>query len=229
LVLFLKRTWKPDHKDGLTSLLRRGRVWSSARTEWENGLALTRAGLQVAGLVAYGEECGRLWERFSFLVTEAAPGGQTVDHFLRHEHDRARRRQVLAALAHTVRRLHAAGLASPDLFTRHLFVELEAAPPRFCFIDLARLDRRRSLPARLRARDLAALNITAPLRWASARERIHFLRAYAGSLDRSLVRRIEKRMRFLLRRRRKFRDFYNPRDENRPEIPPCASTPGLGE
>ena len=47
LVLFLKRSWKPYKKDGLTSLLRRGRVWSISRQEWENSRALEAAGLRA--------------------------------------------------------------------------------------------------------------------------------------------------------------------------------------
>jgi len=66
--LYLKRNWQPYKKDGLAGLLRRGAVWSQSRQEWENSLALQRAGLLTAELVAYGEDCGLLWERFSFII-----------------------------------------------------------------------------------------------------------------------------------------------------------------
>ena len=207
LVLFLKRNWKPYRKDGLASLLRHGRVWSIARQEWENSKRLEAAGLKVAGLVACGDACGFLWERFSFLVTEAATGSQTLDQFLRGCRDHALRQRVFDALARTLRQMHAAGLASPDLFARHVFVDLGVDPPGFCFIDMARLDRRLRISATLRARDLAALNLTAPLRFVSAQERVRFLRVYAGSADRRLVARIRRRVIRLSRTRRKFRDF----------------------
>lgn len=205
-VLFLKRNWNPYRKDGLLSLLRRGRVWSLSRQEWENSRTLLGAGLRVAEPVAYGEECGWLWEKFSFLVTEAAAGGQTLDQFVRECRDRVLRRRVLDALAGEIRKMHAAGLASPDLFTRHLFVESGGEQPQFCFIDMARLDRRRRLTSRLRARDLAALNASAPLRFVSLTERARFLRVYAGHFDRALWRRVERRVQHLLQRR-KFREF----------------------
>ena len=54
-VLYLKRNWRPYKKDGLWSLLRHGCAWSQSRQEWENMLALQRAGLHTAGLVAYGQ------------------------------------------------------------------------------------------------------------------------------------------------------------------------------
>jgi len=213
LTLFLKRNWKPYKKDGLISLLRYGRVWSVSRQEWANGLALQRAGLRTAPLVAYGEECGPAWEKFSFILTEAADGRHTVGDFLRDCHDAARRRTVLDALAVEIRKMHAAGLASPDLFTRHLFVEDDAHPPRFCLIDMARLDARRSLSMRHRARDLTALHVTAPLRLATSRERLRFARMYAGRDARALLKWIGRLARRLLKRR-KFRGFFASADSD---------------
>ncbi|HOY58285.1 MAG TPA: lipopolysaccharide kinase InaA family protein [Verrucomicrobiota bacterium] len=213
LTLFLKRNWKPYRKDGLISLLRHGRVWSVSRQEWANGLALEEAGLRTAPRVAYGEECGPAWEKFSFILTEAADGRHTIRDFLRDCHDAARRRRVLDALAVEIGKMHAAGLASPDLFTRHLFVEDAAARPRFCLIDMARLDARRSLSMRHRARDLAALHVTAPLRLATVRERLRFARIYAGHDARALLKCIGRRTRRLLKRR-KFRDFFASADSD---------------
>jgi len=206
LVLFLKRSWKPYRKDGLTSLLQRGRVWSISRREWENSKALQAAGITTAGLVACGEDCGPLWERFSFIVTESATGEQTVQQFLRDCRDRTSRRRVFDALACLVRKMHHSGLATPDLFTRHVFVKVEAEPPQFCFIDMARLDSGRAVTPRVRARDLAALNVTAPLRYVSPRERVRFLRVYAGGKDKVLFRAVRRRMEQLLPRGR-FKDF----------------------
>lgn len=211
LTLFLKRNWKPYKKDGLISLLRHRCVWSVSRQEWVNSLALEQAGLRTAPLVAYGEECGPVWENFSFILTEAADGRHTVRDFLRDCHDAARRRTVLDALAVEIGKMHAAGLASPDLFTRHLFVDDNTTPPRFCLIDMARLDARRSLSPRQRARDLAALHVTTPLRFATSRERLRFVRIYAGRDARVLLKWIGRRTRRLLERR-KFRDLFATAD-----------------
>ena len=186
--------------------MRRGKVWSIARQEWENSLALQRAGLNTAALVAYGEDCGPLWENFSFILTEAATGRQTVQDFLRDCRDASLRRRVFDELAQTIRKMHDAGLASPDLFARHLFVDETTTPPAFCFIDMARLDSGKPLSNRTRARDLAALHVTAPLRFVSTRERLRFLRIYSGKRDRELAEFIEQRAAHLLQRR-KFRDF----------------------
>ncbi len=202
VTLFLKRNWRPYKKDGLNSLLTRGAVWSQSRTEWENSLALQRAEIAVAEPVAFGEECGPLWEKFSFIITAAARGEITMDNFLASNPDAAERAGVLDALARFVRKMHDAGFASPDLFTRHLFLTRGPAP-EFCLIDMARLDRRAKLSPTLRARDLAALHVTAPQRFLTAPERLRFLERY-GVME--LQPRIEARARHLLRRK-KFIDF----------------------
>ena len=204
LVLFLKRNWKPYKKDGMRSLFTRGRVWSQSRVEWENSLALQRAGVDVAEPVAFGEECGWFWERSSFILTAAARGEMTLENFLRNVRDSRERRVVFDVVARMVRRMHDAGLASPDLFTRHIFVERSRHEPQLCLIDMARLDRCRALSSRLRARDLAALHVTAPLRYVTMRERLRFLAVYGG--DRRLLQQIEQRSTHLLKRR-KFADF----------------------
>ena len=170
-VLYLKRNWRPYKKDGIASFLKNGQPHSLSRQEWENSRALEAAGFHAAPLVAFGEECGPLWEKFSYLVTESAQG-ETVESFLRTCTDPARRLKVFDALALEIRRLHDSGFASPDLFTRHIFVEADATPPRFCLIDMTRLNRRGRVSNPFRARDLAALNITAPVRFVTARERL---------------------------------------------------------
>ena len=149
---------------------------------------------------AIGDFAPFLWEHFSFLITEAAEGSQTLESFQEQCRDGAIRRRVFSALAREVRRLHDAGYASPDLFTRHAFIDAGSKPPTFCWIDMARLDRERPLSAAKRARDLAALNITAPQRSTSTRERLRFLRDYCGDTDRGLLDRIDRRMQHLLKR-----------------------------
>ncbi len=211
-VFFLKRNWKPYRKDGLRSLFRHGRAWSQSRVEWENSLALQRAGIAVAEPIAFGEECGPLWEHFSFIITARAAGEMTLEGFLRTARESSASRRLLAGLAATIRRMHDAGLSSPDLFTRHIFVE-PCPVAKFCLIDMARLDQGRRTSWKARARDLAALNVTAPLRFVTTRERLRFLAAYGG--DHELLAAVEKRSRHLLRRRR-FGDFLvaQTRDEH---------------
>lgn len=207
LVMYLKRHWRSDRKEALMSLLKHGRVWSVARVEWENALILQRAGFHTGELVACGDEMTLLGERFSFLLTEAARGPVTLGQFNQDCRDRTLRRKVFDALALELRRLHQHGLSMPDLFSRHVFFDPASDPVEFSFIDVARLERHRGLPIIHRARALAALNVTSPIRFVSARERVRFLRVYAGTGPlRSLVTQIEVRTRRLLERK-KYRAF----------------------
>jgi heptose I phosphotransferase len=214
-VFYFKRILAPYKKDGLRSLLRHGRVRSMARQEWENALALQSAGFGTAPLIAMGEDCGLLWERFSYLITESVNGERTLLAFLTEQGEAQARRQVLDALAAEIRRLHDAGLATPDLFSRHIFLESaapdSAASVRFSLIDVARLDRGSTTEDVRRARDLAMLNISIPMRLASPRERVRFLRLYAGSRRRrrTLASLIARHMTRLLTRS-KFRKFFKP-------------------
>jgi len=211
LVLFLKRILKPYRKDGLASLLSSGRVRSQSRQEWDNSRILLKYDIPVARPVAYGESCGLLWEHFSYLITEAATGSVTLDTFLRSCPDTATRQVVLSEMARLVRRLHDAGLASPDLLGRHVFLNLQTATHGFCLIDMARLDQFQRTPLRLRARDLASLHVSIPKASASTEERDTFLTQYCGE-DFSTTRilpLIRHRTRHLLSQRRHRIPFFN--------------------
>ena len=211
VTLFLKRNWRVAWTHGLRLRLGRTGARSFAGQEWNNMAALRRAGVDTVGLVAYAEEHNRLWETFSAIITEAA-AGTPMEVFIRSSDDREQRRRAFLALAALVRRMHDAGFAAPDLFMRHIFLNFRPAEPEFSLIDMARLDHREVVSARLRARDLASLHASAPLRFVSVKERLLFLKAYSGFVDRRLVQGIARRMKRLLKRR-KFRHFLALSDE----------------
>jgi hypothetical protein len=219
LVLFLKRNWCSHKKDGFLSLLRHGRVWSQARQEWENSKAMQRAGVKTATLVAYAEECGPCWEKFSCLLTEAAAGTHNVEQFVRERREPPERRRILKAVARGVRRMHEAGVSTPDLYGRHVFLDPASPSPSLCLIDVARLHQGIPLSAELRVRALAALNVSVPVRFVSLRERLEFLNAYAGRVDRKLFEQIQKRTEVLLSRK-KYPNFLRRQSSNsKPRLP----------
>ncbi len=206
IVLYLKRQWVAYRKDAVKSLLRYGEVRSISRVEWENSLRLQQAGIETAEMVACGEECSATTEHYSFLITREADGNRTLDDFMDQCACCSTRRRVIDGLAAIVRQMHGAGLAAPDLFARHIFLDTCPSRVRFQFIDMARLDVRPRISPRLRARDLAALNASLPLHMVSGRERIRFLRAYDKRKSRTLVPAVRRRMVHLLKRS-KFRNF----------------------
>jgi tRNA A-37 threonylcarbamoyl transferase component Bud32 len=201
---FLKRILRAYRKDGLKSLLRRGRVWSMARQEWENLKLIEKAGLGVPALVAYGEECGPLWERFSYIITGNAEG-IPLDAWFQANADPAVRRKLIVALAHFLVQFHDAGLSSPDLFARHIFVHESADGFKFTLIDMARIDQG-MVGLKQSARDLAALHVSLPRKSVGLRERWVFLQTYRRRPVAPLARLIRSRAVHLLKRK-KFRAF----------------------
>jgi tRNA A-37 threonylcarbamoyl transferase component Bud32 len=197
--LYLKRLWHTHKKDGLKSLLRHHQLRSLSLQESLNYASLRHAGIPTPQVLAVGQDLSLLWERFSFILTAAAPG-QPLDEFLRSTPPASPlRKQTLHALAFFIRKLHSASLYSPDLFTRHIFVSPHS--PTFTLIDMARLDRSSPHSPRLITRDLAALNITAPLSLVTRTERLRFLHTYdpASIL---LIPQIRCRVNYLLKRRK---------------------------
>lgn len=208
IVLYLKRMWKANLKDGLKSLLRRGRVWSKARTEFENYLAAGARGIRTARPVACGERCSWLSECFSYIVTEAAPG-LPLDEWLATHRTAPARAEMLAAVGRFVRSMHDAGIAFPDLFARHIFIDSAQAEPeawRFSLIDVTRMEFGAFIRTSRRVRDLAMLSLSVPLREVSMRERLACLRGYQGQSTTgrrsTLARRINACVARLLRRER---------------------------
>ncbi len=101
----------------------------------------------------------------------------------------AERRRAAAALGATVARMHAAGIFHRDLYLCHAVWD----GARIGVLDVARADRRRFRHARWRAKDLAALALSAAGARAGRREAAAFLRAYFGGgtrIDRALLRRV---------------------------------------
>ena len=210
-VFYLKRTWQPYRKDGLSSLFRHGRVVSSSRREWNNYMALRRVGIGTPDLIAYGEECGLFWERFSFILTGEVSDSVSLDQFLGQCREPRLRRNALREAALTVGKMNMAGLFSPDLFSRHIFVSSQSPrKPEACLIDMARLDRCSRMMRKKVVRDLALLNVSTSLRLLSLLERRVFIRTHPLHGNRlSLFRAVEKKSRYYFRKRKKFRCCFN--------------------
>ena len=201
--LYLKRYWKSYKKDALAALLRHGEVRSPARREWENLKRLEISGFQVAPLVACGEECGLFWDRFSFIITESAPG-ISLPHWLKNTADGESRKMLLLELSQWIRRFHEAGFSSPDLMAKHLFVHTKAdefAGYSFSLFDIARLDSGKPTFTR-RVRDLAVLNLSIARNLLAKEERDFFLAEYAKGQNPSFFSLLETRMARLLKRRK---------------------------
>jgi hypothetical protein len=140
----------------------------------------------------------------AIVLSRAALGGGTVDF--------RRRRRLLAAVAHEVRRLHDAGMYTRDLQETNLMVEERGADrPIISFVDLEDFRRVRAVSWRRRLRNLVHLDRSIG-RFLSRTSRLRFLDRYldGAARDRDARRRMVKQLFTLSRRMAKRRRVSAP-------------------
>jgi hypothetical protein len=169
---------------------RAGRLTSPLLHEWAMLWTARERGIVVPEPVAVGVKRGALLPRTDFLVTDLLPGTSLDRLAERLDAIPVRGRHAIAAAAgRAVAGLHAAGIAFPGLFAKHLFLERDAAGAwRAGFLDLTSAYESRRPSRRERARDVAAIAASLPFR-APASLRLRFLRAYLGNAGRDDLRR----------------------------------------
>lgn len=156
-----------------------------ATVEWQNILALHRAGIPTVTPVAVGERRFGGLETASFTVTEEIYGAEPLDVVVRRDFSgplstgqlRAKRRLVrdLAALA---RRFHGGGMNHQDFYLNHFFLGPDGT---LFLLDLQRVGRRDRVPRRYLVKDLAQLAYSADVYGAGSRtDRMRFFLAYCG-------------------------------------------------
>jgi heptose I phosphotransferase len=112
-----------------------------------------------------------------------------------------RRRQVAVRLGELLARVHRAGFFHRDLYAKHVLVGPDDVVH---LIDWQRARRAAVVPRAARIRDLATLHATLADHLAGPRERLAFLRAYAGPdrlTQRCLAREVQRETKRLLRHR----------------------------
>ncbi|MBN1344165.1 MAG: hypothetical protein JXQ73_15880 [Phycisphaerae bacterium] len=181
----------------------RGRSASGALIELQRIRRLHEIGVSVPTALAFGQ--GLSFGRFnSFLLLSSMEHWPTLEEIAHSQRFReplavpSARRRLIAAVANLARRLHAAGIANPSLYSRHVVVEsLDADPIRVGMIDLEDLELDVRITDRVRSADLGALALTLQPSAASLADRARFIRAYAEAnrLDapmRALLREIDR-------------------------------------
>ena len=148
-----------------------------AGVEVRAAAVLATAGVTTVEPVAWGWRGLDPVHRRSFVVTREIAHDATLAD-LAATLGGSERRRALTDLARLVRTVHDAGVNHRDLYLVHV---LRTAEGRDALIDLHRAQVRRRVPARWRAKDLAALAFSAedaaPL---SRFERLRFVRTYTG-------------------------------------------------
>jgi Lipopolysaccharide kinase (Kdo/WaaP) family len=201
--LFLKAFYGTTALGSFKDLFRHSKAIRSFRlTETLGGL-----GFNAPIAIGAGEErCFNILRR-SFIVTLPV-NGLPLPNFLRDQYNPpvagislTQKREILAALAREIRRLHDLGFVHGDLVPGNIFVTL-AAPgtARFFFMDNDRTRRYPTwMPQGLWKRNLVQLN-RFPLAGISLQDRMRFFHAYSrrkrlGRQDRTLVNWLERKTR----------------------------------
>jgi tRNA A-37 threonylcarbamoyl transferase component Bud32 len=177
----LKREHRTRWKDRLHNAWAGFGLISKSYREWKTLLALEPAAVGCPERIAVGEDD----EGRAFLLLRTASNAVDLRVYLHSRQampPRARRRFALrlgAALA----RMHNAGFDHPDLYSKHVLVNL--ADQSFCFLDWQRSRSAHPVSWQERWRDLAALDATLGDQLITVSERLACLRAYLRESRRS--------------------------------------------
>jgi tRNA A-37 threonylcarbamoyl transferase component Bud32 len=201
LAAYIKREHRVPWKDRLASAWA-GFGWSSKSFREARTLRqLGQIGVGCPSWIAVGEDDqGR-----AFLLVQELSDAVDLRHFLgQHRQASPRdRRRFARALGETLARLHAAGFAHADLYSKHVLVD--PTNETIHVLDWQRAQRMVRVGWHRRCRDLAALDATLADDLATPRERLVCLLAYlravpAGDAGTVLTRVRRLAQRFLLRR-----------------------------
>jgi hypothetical protein len=182
--LFMKRYNHPPIIVQLKNWLSAKKRVSCGFAEYEAARNLAKMGINTPRVVAWGQQCGILLEKRSFVIMEKVPRGESLERRLPDFFDGPAtpenlkmRRWFIRDLAAFVWKFHETGYRHRDLYFCHIF---RAADGQFYLIDLARAFRPILLDARYCVKDLAQLNYSAPVRYFSSADRLRFYIAYTG-------------------------------------------------
>jgi len=183
----------------------------SARNEYEACRRLAACGIPAPTVAAFGERGRDPARRVSFVICDALEGFEDLETFTGRwrDHPPAPRDVVrlVTGVARFAGRFHAAGLVHRDFYLCHLLLDRAAwtaGRVELAVLDLHRARRFGRIPARWRARDLAALLYSSLDLGLSRRSWYRFVRVYTGrplrevfAVEGRFWRRVERRARAL--------------------------------
>ena len=210
--VFLKRYDAPPVATQLRNwLAARGRK-SCAMHEYVSMGELAAAGIGTPRPICCGEQCGILFEKRSFIITQKIPDAEALERKLpdcfsgpANAESLRLRRDFVARLARYIKKFHETGYRHRDLYFSHIFYGDMGG---FFLIDLARAFRPVVLGRRFQIKDLAQVCYSAPGRHFSRTDRLRFYLAYAGrgkltQDDKRFIREVLAKAKRIARREKK--------------------------
>lgn len=163
-VFYIKTFHTPSFNNSISSLFYYGKAKSEAQIEWENALLLQAHGFNTIPLAAFGEQtvCG--FEKRSFFISEEIKDSIPLDDWLAHNRDYTLMNDLLTFIGLQIKKLHDAGFSYPDLYLKHMFINVNAVKKGdyiFSYLDLHRLRKKKKCSLQERIRDLTAFFFSA--------------------------------------------------------------------
>jgi hypothetical protein len=182
---FEKRSRTVTLSDLRKVLIRARRPTSPLLHEWAMLWRARERGIRVPEPVAAGLTRGLLLTTSDFLITETL-AGRSLDALLEEDFasmPAARRRTLADAVGRAVAGLHAAGIAFPDLYAKHVFLEPSPGGAwAVGFLDLTSAYATPRISPAERARGLGALAASLPFRLPLP-VLMRFLRSYLAGVE----------------------------------------------
>ena len=160
---------------------------SKARRAYRNGLRLRTAGVLCPQMIGYAE---RRPTGPALLVTELITGAARIDHWLAQ---RGIGRDMAEALARSLRAMHDKGVCHLDLSPRNILVRQRDGGFEFLMVDYEDARFASEIGRRQRIDNLHHLH-ERMAQCASLRDRLRFLRFYAGREYRAYRQALRQRM-----------------------------------
>ena len=163
-VFYLKQFHKSSFNENIKKFFDITSPRTEAGTEWNNVKILFNSGFYSIPLAAYGERTVFGLEKSSFFLSEEIPHSFPLEDWLLHYPDQQHRVKIVDELSVLVKKLHNVNISYPDLYIKHIFLDIVALKEnyiRFVLLDLHRMRKKRKISLNDCVKDLAALVFSA--------------------------------------------------------------------
>ena len=201
-IVYLKRYDHPPKTLQIRNWMAHRKRAATAFFDHTPTIVLAESGIATPRTIAYGWQWKGLFEKRSFILSEALTDAEALERRLPDCFDNVssitgvpQRREFLASLADWTRRFHETGYRHRDFYLAHIFYSQTG---QFYLIDLQRAFRPLFLRKRFRVKDIAQLHYSASGRIFSCSDRLRFYQRYAGSTklgvkDRRFLKKVQAR------------------------------------
>lgn len=167
-----------------------------ARNEYEAIRLLEKLNVPTMTCRAFAERGGNPAKRESFIVTDELQNVLSLEDFCRDwkncPPDSIVKNRIIRCLAETCAKMHFAGLNHRDCYICHFLLDTKAfeadGTVRLVVLDLHRAEIRKTIPRRMRVKDLAGIFFSSMDAGLNKKDALRFIATYSkfGKLDKKI-------------------------------------------